>query len=147
MKCFHPFEKTISNIFKHKEALPSQGYGVSVMLWMLAIAVLAIFVLATSMYKRSGGMMLVAANPIVSLGSATLLVVTGIVLWKMKRSGVFLFTLVGVLVIVGIIKRIGLFTGGDTTSAGDLFLLGGVILSYSSMVFELWREIGRYNVE
>lgn len=117
------------------------------MLWMLAIAVLAIFVLATSMYKRSGGMMLVAANPIVSLGSATLLVVTGIVLWKMKRSGVFLFTLVGVLVIVGIIKRIGLFTGGDTTSVGDLFLLGGVILSYSSMVFELWREIGRYNVE
>jgi hypothetical protein len=115
------------------------------MMWMMAIADLAIFGLAIFIYKRSGGMMLVAANPFVSLGSAALLLVTGIVLWKKKKWGVFLFALVGALLILGVIQQLGWFAGNRTSSLYDIALLGAAIFFYSSLGFELWREINRSN--
>ncbi len=115
---------------------PGLAYGISVMMWLQALAILALF----ATFRESDGRMVIAGSPVVSLGLASLLFLAGVGLWKMKKWGVLLFMISGVLLPLAIILRT-IFNENRTGALYEVALVGGLVYFYISYGSQLWKEI------
>ncbi len=126
--------KTNNTILSPKHS--GLAYGISVMMWLQALALLALF----AAFHESDGRAVIASSPIVSLGLVSLLFLAGMGLWKRKNWGVLLFIVSGVLLPLAIILRV-IFNEAKTGNLYEIALAGGLVYFYISYGAQLWREI------